>query len=84
MPGLTAAAMAPAGTSPVDVLAELLLFGGTILLIFGMAAVLSTWLVVRRIKRSRRLRSGWRKGTLTVRTLAADDAGRHLARLRLQ
>lgn len=69
--------------SAAEVLGGLMLLGGTVLLVFGMAAVLSTWLVVRRIKRSRRLRNGWRQGRLTVRSLAADDAGRRLARLRL-
>jgi len=64
--------------------AAVMLIGGTMLLIFGMTAVLSAWLVVRRIQRSRRIRSGWTRGTLTVRSLASDDAGRQLARLRIQ
>jgi len=67
-----------------DAAAAVMLIGGTMLLIFGMAAVLSAWLVVRRIQRSRRIRSGWTRGTLTVRSLASDDAGRQLARLRIQ
>lgn len=84
MPGLSPVAMASLGEETAEAVAEVLLLGGTMLLIFGLAAVLSAWLVVRRVKRSRRLQDGWYKGTLTVRSLAADDAGRQLARLRIQ
>jgi hypothetical protein len=84
MPGLTVTAMAEVAEEMVEAVAGVLLFGGAMLLAAGLAAALSIWLVVRRVKRSRRLRGGWHKGTLTVRSLAADDAGRRLARLRIQ
>lgn len=67
-----------------EAVAGVMLIGGTMLLIFGMAAVLSAWLVVRKVQRSRRIRNGWTKSTLTVRSVSGDDAGRRLARLRIQ
>jgi len=76
--------MANVAEDMAEAAATVMLIGGTMLLIFGMTAVLSAWLLVRRIQRSRRIRSGWTRGTLTVRSLAGDDAGRQLARLRIQ
>ncbi|MCG2622007.1 hypothetical protein LVY72_08760 [Arthrobacter sp. I2-34] len=84
MPGLTVTAMVDVAGSMAEAVAGVMLIGGTMLLIFGMAAVLSAWLVVRKVQRSRRIRNGWTKSTLTVRSLSGDDAGRRLARLRIQ
>ncbi|MCK6210204.1 hypothetical protein KZX45_06560 [Georgenia sp. EYE_87] len=68
----------------VDVLAQVVLVGGAVMLVVGLAAVGSLWYVVRRIRRSRRLRRGVDRGRLTVRAVTADDAGRRLARMRLE
>lgn len=63
---------------------------GQILLVLGIAglvvitgAALTTWYVVRRIRRSRRVRAGLERGGLTLRSVARDRSGRRLARLRL-
>lgn len=68
----------------VDVLAQVLLVGGAVMLVVGLAAVGTLWYAVRRIRRSRRLRRGVDRGRLTVRAVAGDDAGRRLARMRLE
>jgi hypothetical protein len=62
---------------------QILLFTGITMLCVGTAAAVGLWLVIRRIRRSRRLRNGLRTGTLTVRSYTKDDAGRRLARQRL-
>jgi hypothetical protein len=67
----------------VDVLAQVVLVGGAVMLVVGLAALGSLWYAVRRIRRSRRLRRGVDRGRLTVRAVTADDAGRRLARMRL-
>lgn len=67
-----------------DALAQLALVTGGILLTVTVATLVAGWLVVRRIRRSRRLRLGVHRSRLAVRAVANDDAGRRLARLRLQ
>jgi hypothetical protein len=62
---------------------QILLFTGVTMLCIGTAAAVGLWLVIRRIRRSHRLRNGLRTGTLTVRSYTKDDAGRRLARQRL-
>ena len=74
---------ASAGTFLTDVVLQILLFTGVAVLAIGTAAAVTLWLVIRKIRRSRRLRNGLRTGTLTVRSLTKDDAGRRLARQRL-
>lgn len=67
-----------------DALAQVVLVGGAVLLVLGLAAVGTLWYVVRRIRRSRRLRRGVDRGRLAVRSVTGDDAGRRLARMRLE
>ena len=62
---------------------QILLFTGITMLCIGIAAAVGLWLVIRRIRRSRRLQNGLRSGSLTVRSYTKDDAGRRLARQRL-
>ncbi|MEV7648403.1 hypothetical protein [Arthrobacter sp. NPDC089319] len=66
-----------------DMVLQILLFTGITMLCVGTAAAVGLWLVIRRIRRSRRLRYGLRSGALTVRSYTKDDAGRRLARQRL-
>ncbi|GAA4287977.1 hypothetical protein [Georgenia daeguensis] len=68
----------------VDALAQVVLVGGAVMLVLGLAAVGSLWYVVRRVRRSRRLRRGVDRSRLTVRAVTGDDAGRRLARMRLE
>ena len=62
---------------------QILLFTGITMLCVGTAAAVGVWLLIRRIRRSRRLQNGLRSGSLTVRSYTKDDAGRRLARQRL-
>ncbi|MFC7404066.1 hypothetical protein [Georgenia alba] len=68
----------------VELLGRVLLIGVGALAVIGLLGVAATWYLVRRIRRSRRLRRGLDRGRLTVRSVAADDVGRQVARLRLQ
>ena len=68
----------------VDALTQVVLVGGAVMLVLGLAAVGSLWYVVRRVRRSRRLRRGVDRCRLTVRAVTGDDAGRWLARMRLE
>ncbi|MPV37536.1 hypothetical protein [Georgenia subflava] len=77
------AAEASAAADVVDAVAQVVLVGGAVLLGLGLATVLGTWLLVRRVRRSRRVRRGIERGRLTVRAVANDDPGRRLARMRL-
>ncbi|UNX55073.1 hypothetical protein MF406_01950 [Georgenia sp. TF02-10] len=67
-----------------DAVAQLLLVGGVMLVVLTAALAGTTWLVVRRVRRSRRLRRGMDRGRLVVGTVMGDDAGRRLARMRLE
>jgi hypothetical protein len=71
------------GSFLADMVLQILLFTGITMLCIGTAAAVGLWLVIRRIRRSQRLRNGLRSGTLTVRSYTKDDAGRRLARQRL-
>ncbi|WP_127125180.1 hypothetical protein [Georgenia sp. SYP-B2076] len=68
----------------VDVLAQVALVGGTILVLGMTAVALTTWLVVRRIRRSGVVRRNVDRGGLAVRAVAGDAPGRRLARMRLE
>ncbi|WP_043499314.1 hypothetical protein [Georgenia sp. SUBG003] len=68
----------------VDAMAQVVLVGGAVLLVLGLATVGGVWYLVRRIRRSRRLRRGVERSRLTVRSVTADDTGRRLARMRLE
>lgn len=63
----------------VDVLTTLAVIAGVGGLVLLTTVGLTGWWVVRRIRRSRALR----RGALSVRTVAADPAGRRIARQRL-
>lgn len=76
-------ATASSGSFLADMVLQILLFTGITMLCVGTAAAVGLWLVIRRIRRSRRLRNGLRRGTLTVHSYTKDDAGRRLARHRL-
>lgn len=76
-------ATASSGSFLADMVLQILLFTGITMLCFGTAIAVGTWLLIRRIRRSRLLRNGLRTGTLTVRSYTKDDAGRRLARQRL-
>jgi hypothetical protein len=68
----------------VDAMAQVVLVGGAVLLVLGLAAAGSLWYMVRRIRRSRRLRRGVERSRLTVRSVTGDDTVRRLARMRLE
>lgn len=68
----------------VDMVAQVVLVGGAVMLALGLAAVGTLWYLARRIRRSRRLRRGVERSRLTVRSVAGDDVGRRLARMRLE
>ncbi|WP_341359821.1 hypothetical protein V5H98_00655 [Georgenia sp. M64] len=68
----------------VETVGQVLLVGGLVTLAVATAVGLALWYVVRRVRRSRRLRRGLDRSRLTVRSVAADDAGRRLARLHLE
>ncbi len=65
-------------------LLQLLLIGGTVLGILVVAAVAGTWLVVRKVRRSGRMRRQLQRGSSRMRVMSADPATRELARLRAQ
>jgi hypothetical protein len=67
-----------------EVVPQILLIGGAVVAAMGLAFAVTCWLVVRRIRRSGVVQRGVRKGSMVVRSVAADDAGRKLARLRMQ
>ena len=68
----------------VETLGQVLLVGGLIVVTVATTVGLSLWYLVRRIRRSRQLRRGLDRSRLTVRSFAADNAGRRLARLHLE
>lgn len=72
------------GSSLADFLLQLLLIGGTVLLAAGLALTVTSWLVIRRIRRSGSLLRGVETGVLTARSIAGDGGIRQLARLRLK
>ncbi len=67
-----------------EVVPQLLLIGGTLVLALWLAFALACWLVVRRIRRSRKIRQSMRKGQLMMRVATGDPSRRQLARLRMQ
>ncbi len=67
-----------------DVLGTILLAGLGVVAVGTLLALGVTWYVVRRIRRSRQLARTLSRSRPTVRTVAADDVGRRLARLRLR
>jgi hypothetical protein len=67
-----------------EVVPQILLIGGTVVLALGLAFALSCWLVVRRIRRSKKVRQSMRKGQLMMRVATGDPSKRQLARLRMQ
>ncbi|EMY33784.1 hypothetical protein D477_013020 [Arthrobacter crystallopoietes BAB-32] len=82
MPEMTVEASAADFVS--EVVPQILLIGGTVMLAFTLAAAVACWLVVRRIRRSRKIQRNMRKGQLMVRLATGDQSKRQLARLRLQ
>lgn len=73
-----------AGADLADTVAQVVLVGGAVMLVLGLAAAGAVWYLVRRIRRSRRLRRGVERSRLTVRSVTSDDVGRRLARMRLE
>ena len=73
-----------AATEVAEVVGGIVLVGVGLLGVLGLAVLTTTWVVVRRLRRSRRLRRGLTHGRLAVRAVAADEAGRRLARMRLE
>jgi hypothetical protein len=67
-----------------EVVPQILLIGGTVVLALGLAFALSFWLAVRRIRRSKKVRQSMRKGQLMMRVATGDPSQRQLARLRMQ
>lgn len=67
-----------------EVVPQILLIAGTFVLVLGLAFTLACWLVVRRIRRSRKMRQRMRKGQLMMRVATGDPSKRQLARLRMQ
>ncbi|PFG39590.1 hypothetical protein ATJ97_2101 [Georgenia soli] len=73
-----------AGADLADTVAQVVLVGGAVMLLLGLAAAGTVWYLVRRIRRSRRLRRGVERSRLTVRSVTGDDVARRLARMRLE
>lgn len=82
MPEMTVEASAADFVS--EVVPQILLIGGSVVLAFGLAFAVACWLVVRRIRRSKRIQRNVRKGQLMVRLATGDQSKRQLARLRMQ
>ena len=74
---------ADTATGLVDVLVQVMLVGGTILVLGALALTLTTWLVIRRIRRSGVVRRTADRGALAVHAVAGDATGRRLARMRI-
>lgn len=66
----------------MDFLMQLLLIGGIAFLVSTLALGLTTWLVVRKVRRSGVIHRTRENGLMTARTLSGDSSIRRLATLR--
>jgi hypothetical protein len=62
---------------------QLLLIGAGIGLAMMLTGVLATWFLVRRVRRSRRIRRKAQRVGITARSYVSDSAGRRIAAMRL-